>query len=454
MNYGVNSERIEKNMDDLFSSIIEEQQTINKVAPPNPDRTPLLAESLAEYQEVRGKGFFYNYMSSGRGYGPFTELLDGSVKYDLINAIGVNLLGHSHPLYVKAHLESAASDAIMCGNLLSYQEPYQATKKLIESVKGSKLTNFWFAGSGSFANDTALKLLWQKKSPNYKLIAFEKAFAGRSVATMNITANEAYKQDMPSSIEIDRVTHYDCNDPQGSTEKTINALNSLWEKNPDQYCAIMIELIQGEGGFIYGPEGYYKAIFDWAKEKGIYIWVDEVQTFGRTRELFAFQMFNLQEYVDILTIGKALQACGTFYSDELNPKPGLIAGTFNGSLVGLNMAIKTLDYLQQGDFYGEDGRIHYLENKFLNKLNQLKEGSCQGRITYSGGVGTMIAFEIGDSSKEITTTFLKKLFENGVIAFMAGSNPTRIRFLLPLVLTDEHIEEIFTIVEKTVLEVV
>jgi len=74
-------------------------------------------------------------MASGRGHGPFVEMIDGSIKYDLINAIGVNLLGHSHPIYIKSNLEAATSDTMMTGNLLSYQEPYELSKVLLDSVK-------------------------------------------------------------------------------------------------------------------------------------------------------------------------------------------------------------------------------------------------------------------------------------------------------------------------------
>jgi 4-aminobutyrate aminotransferase-like enzyme len=454
MNMGVNTETVKDSIDKLFSLILSEQQKINKVSPPDSDKIDLLNNLLDKFSNVRGKGFFYQYLSSGKGHGPFTQLVDGSVKFDLINGIGVNLLGHSHPLYIRSHLEASTSDTVMCGNLLPYKQAYEVTEKIIQSVSGSKLSNFWFAGSGSFANDTALKLIWQKKAPKYKLIAFEKAFAGRSIATQNITYNSSYREGMPKSIEVEHVPHFDQSNPDLATKKTIDALDEIWAKDPDNYCAIMLEVVQGEGGFIYGTQDYYTAICEWAKSKGIYVWVDEVQSFGRTRELFAFQMFQLEKYVDIVTVGKALQACGVLYSKELNPKPGLIAGTFNGSIASLEMASKTLDFLQNGNFYGPQGRIIKLEEKFINKLKNLKSSSCKDKIGYIGGIGTMISFEVGDSSSDLTKKFLKKLFENGIIAFSAGKNPVRVRFLLPITITDEQIDEIFKILEKTILEMI
>lgn len=454
MSIGVDSKEIQEHFNRLFSSILIEQQKINKIKPADEDKKEVLAQKLKEYEQLKGRGFFFPFMASGRGHGPFVELVDGSVKYDLINAIGVNLLGHSHPLFIKANLEAATSDAMMCGNLLSYQEPYELSKEILGRLTKSRLKHFWLACSGSFSNDSALKILWQKKAPNYRLIAFEKAFAGRSIAMQDVTYNAGYREGMPKSIEVDHVPHYDYKNPDKALAKTLTALDELIAKNGNVYSAITLELIQGEAGFIYGTKEYYKGICEWAKKNGIYIWVDEVQSFGRTHELFAFQMFDLDQYVDVVTIGKVLQAAGTFYTEELNPKPGLIAGTFNGSLAALNAGKLTVKYLSEGHFYGKDGRIADLERKFFSKFETLAQTTCKGKLNYYGGVGTMLSFEVGDASTDTTNKFLKKLFENGIIAFSAGKDPVRVRFLLPLPLLDEHIDEIFSILEKTILEVV
>ena len=454
MSIGVQSKEIHEHFNKLFSAILFEQQKLNQIKIADTDKKEVLSIALKEYESLKGRGFFYPFMASGKGHGPFVELIDGSVKYDLINSIGVNLLGHSHPIYIKANLEAATSDTMMAGNLLSYQEPYELTKTLINSVKKSRLKHFWFSCSGSFAGDTALKILWQKKAPNYRLIAFQKSFAGRSIAMQDVTYNQAYREGMPQSISVDHVPHFNYKDPENSLKNTIAALNELILKNGNTYCALTIELIQGEAGFIYGTKEYYEGLFQWAREHGIYIWVDEVQSFARTHELFAFQMFGLDEYVDVVTVGKVLQACGTFYTEELNPKPGLIAGTFNGSIASLNAGKAIVRYLNEGNFYGENGRIKELETKFKEHFRKLAEGSCRGKIPYYGGVGTMLSFEIGDGSNDTTNKFMKKLFENGIISFSAGKDPTRVRFLLPLPLLDEHINEIFSIVEKTILETI
>lgn len=453
MSYDTFSQGIQNQIDQLFSSILQEQSEINSIKDADSAKENLTAELLEDFSQARGRAFFFNYYSTGRGHGPFTQLVDGSVKYDLINGIGVNLLGHSHPLQIKANLEAACSDTMMCGNLLPYAEAHQACKTIVEAVnKKSRLNNFWFAGSGSFANDTALKMVWQKRAPRYRVLAFEKAFAGRSIATQDITYNEAYREGMPHSIQVTHVPHFDQNDPTNAKSKTIAALDKAWEQYPDEFAVLMIELVQGEGGFIYGDRDYYVAIFEWAKQKGIPIWVDEVQSFGRTHSLFAFQMFELDNYIDLVTIGKAFQACGVLYTDEMNPKPGLVAGTFNGSIASLKMGAATVRLLQEGNFYGENGRIAQLEEKFKSGLRDIQKRVGKDKVGYIGGIGTMISFEVGEADKEGTAKFIKNLFNNHIISFSAGKNPTRVRFLLPITITDEHITEIMSIVEKTIIE--
>ncbi|MBT7608930.1 MAG: aminotransferase class III-fold pyridoxal phosphate-dependent enzyme [Bacteriovoracaceae bacterium] len=450
---GVMNESIQQSFDDLFSKILLEQSRFQGVKKAAPEKKDKLDQLLESYALNRGRGFFYPYISTGRGHGPFTEIQDGSIKYDLIGGIGPNLLGHSHPLMIQANLEAATADSIMCGNLLPYSHAKEMAEKLVETVKDSKLKHFWYAGSGSFANDTALKMVWQKMAPKYRLIAFEGAFAGRSIATQDITQNPAYRVDMPRNIDVDYIPHFDSKNPKEALSKTLAALDRIVKKHPDSHCAVMIELVQGEAGFIHGDKNYYHEIAKWTKDHGLFFWVDEIQTFGRTHELFAFQTYKLEDYVDILTIGKALQCCGTLYSEELNPKPGLVSGTFNGSLASIIAGSKTLKFLSEGNFYGPEGRSAKIEKNFFSHFQLLQEKNGKNWVPYYGGIGTMIAFEVGDSSKETTVKFIKALYTNGIIAFMAGANPTRVRFLLPLCLDDEHISEIFKIINQTLNEV-
>ncbi|MFN8371088.1 MAG: aminotransferase class III-fold pyridoxal phosphate-dependent enzyme [Bacteriovoracaceae bacterium] len=440
--------------DELFSAILIEQKKIDKIVPADPDKKNIMAEKMKEFSKIRGREFPLNYLSNGKGHGPFTELVDGSVKYDLVNGIGVNILGHSHPIVIKSNLEACTRDSLMVGNLQVYEDALTLSKKLISTVPKTRLKHFWFGTSGTQANDNALKILWQKTAPKYNVIAFKNSFAGRSIGMQDITYNADYRVGMPKLINVFYAPHFDQQNPTTSKKNTIEALDKIWNENPDSFSCMILEMIQGEGGFIFGDKDFYLEIAKWAKQKKIFLMIDEIQTFTRTTELFAFQAFGLDEYVDIVTVGKALQCCGTFYTEELNPKPSLIAGTFAGALASFIAGNKILDFLLSGNFYGKNGRMEQLNSSFMQRFKKISETTCKGKIPYYGGIGTMIAFEVGDASKDLTNKLMKLLFENGVIVWTAGHTRHRIRLLLPTTLTEEHIDEIFKIFEKSILQLI
>lgn len=450
MEFGAKNSEINENIERLFSSILLKQKEVMGVQAAKDTSIKLQEEFATQFTECRGRPLFLNYLSSGRGHGPFTELIDGSIKYDLIGGVGPYLLGHSHPIYIKACLEAACLDTLTSGNLLSYPQAGSLSKALLDQVSESKLKHFWFAGSGSFSNDNALKMIWQKKSPAFRLLAFENGFAGRSVATQDITANPNYRKGMPNKVQVDYIPFYDPKDPEGSTQRTLDAIEETIKSNPSQHCAMIMELIQGEGGFNIGTEKFFKAVCEKLKSHELYVWIDEIQTFARTPEFFAFQYFKLDSYVDIVTVGKALQVCGTLFSEELNPKPGLIAGTFHGALSSIIASEKIIKYLNTAHFYGENGRIKEIETAFKNKLKELQGQLGNDVISYYDAVGTMVTFKLKDGDIDLTKKLLFQLFDDGVIAFTTGKEFFKIRFLLPLSLTNEQIDEIFILIKGAI----
>ncbi len=452
MSTGIQNNRIDEHLNLLFSEILLAQQEFSQLREPDLDKLDLIPQKLKEYEEVRGRGFFFPLIASGRGHGPFSELIDGSIKYDLINSIGVNLLGHSHPLLIRASLEAATMDTNMVGNLHLYEDPINLSKAIVDSVKGSNLKHFWFSGSGSFANDNALKMIWQKSEGRTRVLALEKCFAGRSIATQDITHNADYRKGMPTSLNVDHFKIHDSQDLNEQIKKTLENLEELYAVNGKEYCCISLELVQGEGGFNTYHRDLYIEIFNWARSKKLFIWVDEIQSFGRTGQLFAFQTFGLDEYPDVVTVGKALQVCGTIFSNELNPKPGLIAGTFQGSLSSIKAGLKILKYLTMGNFLGPNGRVVKIRETFDKGLNDLASKRNDGFFHSSTGIGLMFAFQVKDGEKDFTANYIKALFKNGIICFSCGKDPYKIRFLLPLSITDAHIEEIFSILDKTATE--
>ena len=146
-----------------------------------------------------------------------------------------------------------------------------------------------------------------------------------------------------------------------------------------------------------------------------------------------------------------MQVGATLYTEEYNPAPGLIAGTFSGSSAALSAGIEILDILQEG-YLGPNGRINQIHQKFVGMLNELGATTCKGKISDAGGMGLMIAFTPYEGKKEQVDNLLKRLFANGMIAFNCGKDPFRIRLLVPAIIRDADIEVARKLIEKSILE--
>jgi len=314
----------------------------------------------------------------------------------------------------------------------------------------------WLATCGTMANELSLKILRQKKFPAYKLISFKNCFAGRSTAMQELTDEPKYREGQPT---FDQFAHIDFFEATKSLEENIKLtkgqIDELLTKEPGKYCGMGFELVQGEGGaFRSAPREWWVAILSHARAQGLGLWFDEVQTFGRTGELFAYQRFGLGEYVDVVSCAKPLQCAAVMWTKDYAPKPGLIAGTFAGGTVSLAVGAKIVEMLTEGNYFGHQGKIQQMENFIRQDLEERRKRNSEkfgwGEANITGG---MIAFPILDGKAETIKNFLNKLFDNGLIAFSAGRDPVMLRFLPPMgVFTREHWIKAMEIVETTLKE--
>ena len=209
----------------------------------------------------------------------------------------------------------------------------------------------------------------------------------------------------------------------------------------------------GEGGYRSAPLSYYLPLFEECRKNGIAIWADEVQTFLRTGEAFAFQRIGFAEWVDLCTVAKTAQVAATLYTEEYNPKPGLIAGTFAGATAALSAGIAILDEMANGNYFGESGKVQKIHEDFVSQLRSLCEGSCRGLLEDPDGLGLMIAVTPFSGDKDKVNKLIKVLFANGVMSYTCGKDPLRVRFLVPAVITSEQIREAIGIIDKSIHEV-
>ena len=401
--------------------------------------------------QFRGRPLHYPYMGTGSGRGPYVELEDGSIKLDLINGIGIHLMGHANPRVIAAAVRGSLSDILTQGNLQPNNEYRLFTEKIVKlAAKKSRIKYAWIATCGTMANENALKISRQKNSPARFVMSFKDAFAGRSTMMAEVTDNPAYKQGLPEYHEVLRVPFYDKRDPR-SGEKALSVMKEHVAKHEGNIAVFGFEPMLGEGGYQAAPREFFVPLLEFCKSKNIAVWADEVQTFTRTGEYFAFETLDIGQYIDICTIAKTAQIGATLYTEEYNPKPGLIAGTFSGATPSLMAGMEMLDMLGEG-YLGRDGRIMQIHKRFIDGINRLNETTCKGIAQDAGGMGLMIAFTPHDGKKENVNAFLNKLFHNGVIAFPCGKDPVRARFLVPAIIQDQDIDIALKVIEKTLLE--
>lgn len=440
----------------LIKSLVDEVTKINSqidgVKPPQQEWTNLGQKEVERAGAIRGRPLNYAYVGSGAGHGAYVELSDGSIKLDLINGIGIHLMGHSHPRVIEATVRGALSDIVNQGNLQPNREYTRFMEKLCKLAgKKSRLKYAWLSTCGTMANENALKITRQKLTPARMVLCFKNAFAGRSTMMAEITDNAAYKVGLPEYHEMLRIPFYDKNDPQ-SSEKTLAAMKDHIARHEKNISCFTFEPMLGEGGYQAAPRSFFIPLLELCKQHGIAVWADEVQTFSRTGELFAFETLDIGQYVDVVTIAKTAQVGATLYTEEFNPKPGLIAGTFSGATAALSAGVEILTMLEEGNYFGPQGRIQNIHQQFISNFNRLGATTCKGKISDPGGMGLMIAFTPYEGKKEQVDALLKRFFNNGLVAFNCGKDPIRIRFLVPAIISDKEIKEACDIVEKSLLE--
>jgi len=445
---------VETSLSMLLQKLGEHQKVFSGPKPADVQKTQSYQETIEAFSKIRAGQLYYPYLSSGLGQGVFIELGDGSIKYDFIIGIGVHLLGHSHPKIIEACLKASLRDTVMQGNLQQDELSYEFSKLLLDTAtkNGAKLSHCFLTSSGVMANENGLKIAFQKNTPKDRILAFEKCFMGRTLALSQITDKPAFREGLPITYKIDYLPFFDASCPKESIQKTLSVLKKYLDQFPNQHAVMCFELVQGEAGFHPGSHEFFVAIMHELKKQGIAILVDEIQTFGRLSEPFAFQHFNLDDYVDIVTVGKATQVCATLFTENYRPKPGLLSQTFTGSTTAIASGKVVIEELIKNNHFGKNGKNQKMFVFFESKLKEI-EKRHPDLIKGPYGIGGMIAFTPFDGTKEKTTSFIKKLFDNGVLAFTAGDQPTRTRFLLPLgVITEKDINAVCEIVEKTLLE--
>jgi acetylornithine aminotransferase len=439
----------------ILAAVADHQEQLVSVRPSHPELAADYEALLEEFGQLRGARTFFPYLGSGLGNGPFVELGDGGVKLDLITGIGVHGYGHSHPLMIEAGLQAAISDTVMQGNLQANTNSRDIARLLVDTAceSGAELKHCFLSTSGAMANENSLKMAFQKNHPANRIVAFTGCFAGRTLGLAQVTDKAKYRVGLPDTINVDYIPFYDHKHADRSIAYAVRRFKHHIHRNPGKHAALWMELIQGEGGYYPGHPDFFKAIIEVAKENNIAVIADEVQTFCRTTRPYAFQHFGLDKLVDLVTIGKISQVCATLFTDEYKPKPGLISQTFTSSTFAMYAAHATVQGLIDRGHFGENGLNIQLHNHFADGLKAINERHPD-TVRGPHGLGGMVAFTPFDGSAEIAREMVNRMYHAGLMSFMAGGDPSRVRFLMPLgCMETSHIDLALQIIENVVVEI-
>jgi 4-aminobutyrate aminotransferase-like enzyme len=387
---------------------------------------------------------------SGSGRGARLRLADGTTRIDFVGGIGQYLFGHSDPDLLETATAAAAIDTVFQGHLAPGPE-YLALSRALLRHSGSRLRHVWLSVSGSMANENALKMIFQRHAPADQLVVFEKGFAGRTTTLAEVTDKPDFRDGLPLRGNILHVPFYDDSvaDPIG---RSLRALDAHLQRYPGRIAGMLFELIQGEGGFHTAPREFFAALMERCHEAGLAVWVDEVQTFARTGELFAFHTLDLDEYPDVVTAGKAMQGSAVLFTRKYNPKPGLVAGTFAGATAAMAVGVRIIERLESEGYLGPEGRVSVLARRVERRFESL-EKRLPRAIGPRSGLGAMQAFVPWDGEPEVVLQVVKTAFDEGLVLLGAGRDPSKIRMLLPVNVTDEELEAGFAILEKALRRV-
>jgi len=463
----VNNAAIGASIDALVEQVNEQNRTITDIRGPKPELAESFKGLLERCAAVKGRGLMYPSLGSGAGNGALVEMADGSVKWDMLCGIGVHFLGHGHPKVLRAQLEAGLNETTKHGNLQTNFVAYEFGEKLIKlASKNSNLKHAFMTTSGAMANESALKVCYQKHAPASRVIAFSHCFMGRSVTMAQIGDSAGGRQGIPLSTQVDYMPFWNdvVAEEFGGASKYIDhcvaQLQEYIDRYPKQHACFIFELVQGEGGFNVAKRDFFKALMEVCRANNIAVWDDEIQSFGRTEELFAYEMYDLGEYVDVLCVGKMTQACATIFTERYNPKGGLLSGTFTGCTTDFTVGNVLLDELSTGDFYGAKGTFAIHHAEFRSQVSKLVEKhpdwfpEAPMTTDLIGGVGGMMKFTPFGGDKGKVGKACRYAYDEGVICFYCGHGPYHVRMLPPMaVMKMEDWPRVFECIERALARV-
>jgi 4-aminobutyrate aminotransferase len=400
-----------------------------------------------------------------RGFGAMVEDVDGNIFLDCAAGIAVNATGHSHPEVVKAVTEQANRFLHMSGTDFYYEPQVRLAEDLAALAPIDGGVRSFFGNSGTEAIEACVKLArYSTKRDN--IIAFLGGFHGRTLGSLSLTASKAIQRRgfgpmMPGVYHAPYPDCYRCPVGLDSTNCAAECLDYLEHQifvhlvSPDEVAAVVVEPIQGEGGYVVPPDQFIQRLREITKANGILLVADEVQSgMGRTGKMFAVEHAGVRP--DMIAIAKGIASglplgVAAARKDLMAWPPGAHASTFGGNPVSCAAAIVTLRLLKERLMANAaDVGTHLMAGLKALMPKRRLIGEVRGR-------GLMIGVELvrnrqtKERAPEERDAVVSAAFRRGLLLLGAGKNA--VRFSPPLVLTREQADTAIRIFDEALAEV-
>ncbi len=424
-------------------------------------------------QERRAKSIPQGAYSVTPGYikkaqGAMMIDVDGRELIDFAGGIGVNNVGHAHPKVVAAIQDQAGQFIHTCWHVGMYEAYIELAEKLNELAPGDFAKMTMFANSGAEAVENAVKTA-RYATNRAAVVCFENAFHGRTLLGMSLTSKiKPYKYNFgPFAPEVYRAPFAYCYrcpfrlEYPGCDLACADHLEEFFinQVDPEDTAAVLAEPIQGEGGFITPPPGYFQRMQSICQKYDIPLIIDEVQSgAGRTGAFLAIEHWEGVE-PDLITMAKSLAggmplSAITGRAEIMNkPHMGGLGGTYSGNPVSCRAALAVLDVLFKDRLIQRGAEIGSTIQTRLEEMHAKYEIIGDVR-----GLGAMQAIELvqdreskapaGEAAKKLT----QSCFDRGLVLLSCGNYGNVIRTLMPFVITDEQLERGLQILEEGIKE--
>ena len=392
--------------------------------------------------------------------------VDGNQFIDMGSGIAVVNVGNSAPAVVERVQKQVAEFTHTCFMIAPYEGYVEVCEKLNELTPGKFKKKSALFNSGAEALENAVKIA-RHYTKRQAVVVFEHGYHGRTNLTMAMTAkNMPYKNGFgPFAGEVYRMPMaYPFHWPTGAENCASEALAEVIHKiekeiGAENVAAIVIEPIQGEGGFVVPPKGFLPGLVEFANKNGIVFVADEVQTgFARTGQMFACEDEGIVP--DLITTAKGIAgglplSAVTGRADIMDAvHVSGLGGTYGGSPVAVAAAIGAIETIEEQDLCGAARRLGEIMISTFTEMQ--KKHPVIGEVR---GRGAMIAIELvkpgtKEPNPEAVSQIAKYCAAEGVLVLSAGTYGNVLRFLPPLVMPEELLKEALEIIEKAIASLV